>query len=537
MQIKVIKPSVERMQERKKVCAYVRVSTDSDEQEDSYENQMHYYKDKIESNPEWEFVGIYSDLGISGYKEKRPGFLNMIKDARDGRVDLILVKSISRFARNTETVLKYSRELKRLGVGIYFELQKINTLSGEGELLLTILAAFAQAESESNSGNVSMSIRRKFEKGELNFPISKIYGYTEDADGNPIIDEEKAKIVRLIFDLAEKGIWVTKISEYLNRKQIPGIAAEKWNYGQVAKMLRQEAYMGDRILQKTYRDSRRRTRKNKGQVDQWYVKGTHPAIVTREQWYRVQDILLERNKELYDATPISEEKNLSTHSTYPLSGMLYCPYCGRVLMHRWEGKKRYENWVCGLHRKVSKDACPGICIPNQIASSWGELKEPMTVLKYTDEYGMERFTAIPKVEYEASEDCPYEVVKPEPKPERPKKPFYKKAPKPEKPRYTRNVYPLSGKLFCPNCGKVLTHKWNKGVEYWVCSTNRNKHRTENFEKCKGMYFPAEAAKDWGEINEPLTVIAYKNEYGHRLYTAMPKEEYERSADCPYRKED
>ena len=223
MQIKVIQPSVERKQERKKVCAYVRVSTDSAEQEDSYDNQMRYYKDKIESNPDWEFVGIYSDLGISGYKEKRPGFLNMIKDARNGGIDLILVKSVSRFARNTETVLKYSRELKRIGVGIYFELQDVNTISGEGELLLTILAAFAQAESESNSGNVSMSIRRKFEKGELNFPISKIYGYTADVDGNPIIDEEKAKVVRLIFDLAEKGIWVTKISEYLNKQHIPGI--------------------------------------------------------------------------------------------------------------------------------------------------------------------------------------------------------------------------------------------------------------------------------------------------------------------------
>ena len=205
MQIKVIQPSAERELERKKVCAYVRVSTDSDEQEDSYDNQMRYYKDKIESNPDWNFVGIYSDLGISGYKEKRPGFLNMIQEARNGGIDLILVKSVSRFARNTETVLKYSRELKRLGVGIYFEVQKINTLSGEGELLLTILAAFAQAESESNSGNVSMSIRRKFEKGELNFPISKIYGYTEDADGNPIIDEEKAKIVRLILILRRKG--------------------------------------------------------------------------------------------------------------------------------------------------------------------------------------------------------------------------------------------------------------------------------------------------------------------------------------------
>ncbi len=537
MRIKVIQPTTLDTMKKQRVCAYVRVSTDSSEQEDSFDNQTLHYKETIENNPEWEFAGIYSDLGISGYKENRPGFLKMIEDAKAGMFDKIIVKSVSRFARNTETVLKFSTELKSIGVSIFFELQNIDTLSSEGEVMLTILAAFAQAESESNSGNVSMSIRRKFEKGEPNFPVHKIYGFSLDENNDIVINEEEAAVVRMIFDLAEKGIWVSKIADYLNDKKVPPIQAELWGQGQIGRMLRQEAYMGDRILQKTYRDNRRRTRKNKGQVDQWYVKNTHPAIVTREQWYRVQDILLERNKELYDDTPIKEEMHISTHSTYPYSGKLYCPYCGKVLLHRWEAKKRYENWTCSLHRKVSKDACPGMCIPNKIVETWGEIKEPLTVIKYTDEYGMVRFTGIPKAEYENSEDCPYVVETPKLEPEKPKKPTYKKVEKPETPRYTRNVYPLSGKLFCPNCGKVLTHKWNKGMEYWVCSTNRNKHRTENFVRCKGMYFPAEAAKDWGEVTEPLTVIAYKNEYGHRLYTAIPKEEYERSSDCPYRKEE
>lgn len=152
MKIKVIKPKKQLQAEKKKVCAYVRVSTDSLEQEDSLDNQAAYFRDFIQSNPEWEFVGIYSDQGISGFKESRPEFQRMIADAKDGKIDLIVVKSVSRFARNTETVLKFSRELKSIGVGIFFQLQNINTLSGAGELMLTILAAFAQAESEGASG-------------------------------------------------------------------------------------------------------------------------------------------------------------------------------------------------------------------------------------------------------------------------------------------------------------------------------------------------------------------------------------------------
>ena len=162
MRIKVIKPTVATENKRLKVCAYVRVSTDSLEQEDSLDNQIAYFQDYIRSNPAWEYVGIYADQGISGFKENRPQFQKMIADARAGKIDLIVVKSVSRFARNTETVLKFSRELKSIGVGIFFELQNINTLSGAGELMLTIIAAFAQAESQGASDNANLTYKRKF---------------------------------------------------------------------------------------------------------------------------------------------------------------------------------------------------------------------------------------------------------------------------------------------------------------------------------------------------------------------------------------
>lgn len=212
MRIKVIKPTVAAENKRLKVCAYVRVSTDSLEQEDSLDNQTAYFKDYIQSNPAWEFVGIYADQGISGFKENRPQFQKMIADARAGKIDLIVVKSVSRFARNTETVLKFSRELKSIGVGIFFELQNINTLSGPGELMLTIIAAFAQAESPGVLLiTANLTYKRKFEAGMPVHDLKYTFGFDTDEGGNTYIVEEQAKTVRLIFDLAHKGVWPSKI--------------------------------------------------------------------------------------------------------------------------------------------------------------------------------------------------------------------------------------------------------------------------------------------------------------------------------------
>ena len=400
MRIKVIKPTKAVQQQKKKVCAYVRVSTDSIQQEDSLENQTTYFKGFITDNPEWKFVGIYSDQGISGYKENRPGFQKMIEDARAGNIDLVVVKSVSRFARNTETVLKFTRELKNIGVGIFFELQNINTLSGAGELMLTILAAFAQAESEGASANAKMTYKRKFESGIPAHGLECTFGYKANAQGDIVVDEEKAAVVRQIFDLAEQGIWPSKIKQYLNKNGVPGCAGGDWDDTAVFRVLHNVSYKGDLILQKTYRDSRRKQRKNEGQVDQWYIAENHQPIVPPAQWDKVQEILQKRSEHLQTPAPPKPDKPRSSRNTYPLSNLIYCPICGEKLIHKW-GKGRNEYWACKTNLKVGKDACKGIWLPAEVANGWGEITEPIVAVQYEDEYGMRRFTAYPKDEYDA----------------------------------------------------------------------------------------------------------------------------------------
>lgn len=400
MRIKVIKPTKAVHQQKKKVCAYVRVSTDSLQQEDSLENQTTYFKGFITANPEWEFVGIYSDQGISGYKENRPGFQKMIEDARAGNIDLIVVKSISRFARNTETVLKFTRELKSIGVGIFFELQNINTLSGAGELMLTLLAAFAQAESEGASANAKMTYKRKFESGIPAHGLESTFGYKANAQGDIVVDEEKAAVVRQMFDLAEQGIWPSKIKQYLNKNGVPGCAGGDWDDTAVFRVLHNVSYKGDLILQKTYRDSRRKQRKNEGQVDQWYIAENHQPIVPPKQWDKVQEILRKRSEHLQKPAPPKPDKPRSSQNTYPLSNLIYCPICGEKLIHKW-GKGKNEYWACKTNLKVGKDACKGIWLPAEVANGWGEITEPIVAVQYEDEYGMRRFTAYPKDEYDA----------------------------------------------------------------------------------------------------------------------------------------
>ena len=400
MRIKVIKPTKAVHQQKKKVCAYVRVSTDSLQQEDSLENQTTYFKGFITANPEWEFVGIYSDQGISGYKENRPGFQKMIEDARAGNIDLIVVKSISRFARNTETVLKFTRELKSIGVGIFFEIQNINTLSGAGELMLTILAAFAQAESEGASANAKMTYKRKFESGIPAHGLESTFGYKANAQGDIVVDEEKAAVVRQMFDLAEQGIWPSKIKQYLNKNGVPGCAGGDWDDTAVFRVLHNVSYKGDLILQKTYRDSRRKQRKNEGQVDQWYIAENHQPIVPPKQWDKVQEILRKRSEHLQKPAPPKPDKPRSSRNIYPLSNLIYCPICGEKLIHKW-GKGKNEYWACKTNLKVGKDACKGIWLPAEVANDWGEITEPIVAVQYEDEYGMRRFTAYPKDEYDA----------------------------------------------------------------------------------------------------------------------------------------
>lgn len=407
MRIKVIKPTATTQNKRLKVCAYVRVSTDSLEQEDSLDNQSTYFKDYIQSNPEWEFAGIYADQGISGFKENRPQFQKMIADARAGKIDLIIVKSVSRFARNTETVLKFSRELKSIGVGIFFELQNINTLSGAGELMLTIIAAFAQAESQGASDNASLTYKRKFEAGIPAHDLKFTFGFDTDEGGNVYIVEEQAQTIRLIFDLAHKGVWPSKIKQYLNKHGIKAIKGGEWDDTGVYRILHNPAYKGALVLQKTYLDSNRVRHKNKGQKDQWFISDNHPAIVDPQQWDEVQEILLARSEQLAPKPPQKPSQPRSSRNQYPLTNKLFCPLCGQKLHHKWSNQGKNEYWACSTNIKVGSKACKGIWVPAAVADSWGEITEPTTVIGYKDEYGMQQFTAYPKAEYELSDECPY----------------------------------------------------------------------------------------------------------------------------------
>lgn len=308
MQVKVIQPTVRPKTYKLRVCAYARVSVDTEELENSLENQIGYFTSYIKANPSWEFSGVYADFGISGFYEKRPQFQKMIADARAGKIDLIIVKSVSRFARNTETVLKFSRELKSIGVGILFQLQNINTLDGSGELMLAILAAFAQAESEDASQNAHLTYKRKFNAGERVSGLERTFGYRE-VDGEIAIDEETAQTVRLIFDLAAQKVWPAKIANFLNKQGVLSPGGRKWEASTVFRILDNTAYKGDLMLQKTYLDNRRVRHRNRGEHEYWYIPGYHPAIVSNEQWDSVQEILMARSEAIEQRKSIPQLKH------------------------------------------------------------------------------------------------------------------------------------------------------------------------------------------------------------------------------------
>lgn len=400
MRIKVIKAK-KPTYKRQRVCAYVRVSAATEELEESLETQKQHFTDVITSHPDWEFCGLYVDDGISGFLNQRPRFQAMMQDARDGKFDLIMVKSVSRFARNTETLLTAIRELKSMGIGVYFELQRLNTLTASGELMLTIKAAFAQGESDSGSQLVKMAYRNRFEKGIPTTKMANTYGYRLRADGVIEIDESQAKIVRMIFDLAEKGVWVSKIRTKLNALAIPSPEGSQWCDTVLARMLRNVIYKGDLLLQKTYRDANHMVHRNRGEAQSWYVRDDHPAIISREQWERVQKELAARTEHLEESKRrTSPTEKRSSQSRYPLTGLMHCPHCGAVLHHKWCNRGKDEYWVCSTNIKKKASSCQGIFIPARFTEGW-HFDEPVVVVRCDDENGMMQFTAFLKEEYDA----------------------------------------------------------------------------------------------------------------------------------------
>ena len=281
-----------------RVAAYCRVSTDSDEQATSYEAQVSHYTEYIQKNPEWEFAGIFADDGISGTNtKKREEFNRMIEECEAGNIDMIITKSISRFARNTLDCLKYIRKLKDLNIPVFFEKESINTMDAKGEVLLTIMASLAQQESQSLSQNVKLGLQFRYQNGQVQINHNRFLGYTKDANGNLIIDPEQAEVVKRIYREYLEGFSMDKIAARLERDGIfTGAGKTRWHTSTINKILRNEKYIGDALLQKTYTtDFLSKTRvKNNGIVPQYYVEGNHEAIIPRDIYMRVQEELVRR---------------------------------------------------------------------------------------------------------------------------------------------------------------------------------------------------------------------------------------------------
>ena len=356
--------SIKLSEKKLRVAAYCRVSTELEEQESSYEAQVEYYTRKIQETDNWKMAGIYADDGKSATNtKKRDDFNAMIKDALDGKIDMILTKSVSRFARNTVDSLLTIRKLKEKNVAVVFEKEGVNTLDGTGEILITILSSLAQEESRNISENTRWGVVRRFENGKMIVNHNKFMGYTKNENGDLVIVQEEAEIVRLIFRLYLEGYSAKKISQYLEENGIKtATGQDKWYDSVIFKMLRNEKYMGDALLQKTYTVDFMTKKKviNKGIVPQYYVEDDHEPIIPKELFYRVQEELARRASMNKSAVTRTKNQKSKFSSEYALTGLLLCGDCGqeyrRVTWSR-NGQKKIV-WRCSNRLTNGVKKCP-----------------------------------------------------------------------------------------------------------------------------------------------------------------------------------
>ena len=341
-----IEPAAATKKKRKRrVAAYCRVSTATEDQLISLEAQKAHYVEYITAHSDWEYAGLYFDEGISGTKKEiRPALMKLIADCEDGKVEYIVTKSLSRFARNTTDCLELIRKLLDLGVAVYFEKEKLDTGSMESELLLSIMSSFAESESVSISENEKWSIRNRFENGTFKIGYAP-FGYTV-TDGVFSIKEDEAKWVRYIFAETLAGKSNNQIAEDLNEKQVPAKRGNHWTLTTVRGIIMNEKYIGDCLFQKTYTDFRFKRRANHGERDQFYMEDHHEPIISRED-YEAANRMLERH---------AKEKNLARgdgkyHQRYPFTQKIVCGECGSFFKRRMNsnGDTKYPAWACREH--------------------------------------------------------------------------------------------------------------------------------------------------------------------------------------------
>ena len=343
-----------------RVAAYCRVSVDYEVNLNSLNAQVDYYSKFIKANPCWEFAGVYADEGITGTMAERPGLERLLSSCDKGEIDIILTKSISRFARNTVILLETVRHLREKGISVRFERENIDSMSDSGELLLTLLASFAQEESRSISENTRWAIRRNFERGIGNH-VSPMLGYRFDGE-RFVIHEPEARTVRLIFDLYLKGMSPDGITAYLNENGHRSVNGRPFKYGCVWDILRQIKYTGNSVLQKTYTEDyiSHRTKRNKGEFPQYYAEQTHPVIIPQETFDAVQEEIKRRKALGYLA-------NTTKHFT-AFTGKIVCAKCGRTFRRSNTGrsgrhKSNHYYWKCGTRFARGKAGCDAPLIP------------------------------------------------------------------------------------------------------------------------------------------------------------------------------
>ena len=349
-----------RKLDRLRVAAYCRVSTDDEDQIKSYNSMVRYYTDLIKNNKQWVFAGVYADRAITGTKtDKREEFQRLIQDCMSGKIDMVIAKSIPRFARNTLDTLKYVRMLKERNIAVYFEVEKINTLK-DGEFLMTILSSVAQQEVENTSAYVKKGLKMKMKRGEL-VGFQGCLGYDYDVVTKSIsINEEGAKVVRYIFDRYVAGAGSTMIARELNEQGIMTIRGNPWTSSSVMGIVNNEKYKGDILLGKTFTVdplSKRRL-ENLGEEDRFYIRDHHEPIISEETFARAQEIRNRRNGNRKSATPGKREK---FSRQYAFSCMLECGFCGASLSRRrWHSSSKYKKtiWQCVKSTKSGKRFCP-----------------------------------------------------------------------------------------------------------------------------------------------------------------------------------
>lgn len=342
---------------KKRVAAYARVSTDNHEQLTSYEAQVDHYTDHIKSNPDWEFVKVYSDEGLSGTSTiKREGFKQMVADALNGNIDLILTKSISRFARNTVDSIQTVRSLKDKGVEVYFEKENIHTLDSKGELLLTIMSSLAQEESRSISENVRWGKHKQMQNGKVSMPYKQFLGYEKGPDGKPKIVENEAKVVKQIYTLFLEGATYREIAANLTANNVPTPSGkEVWYVSTIKSILQNEKYAGNAILQKKYTVDFLSKKKlvNQGQLPQYYVENSHPGIIPLSTYELVQDEIRRR-----------EKMGKSVRSKL-FTGQIICGECGALYRPKvWHSKDKYRRTIWRCNARYGQKGSRGCHTPH-----------------------------------------------------------------------------------------------------------------------------------------------------------------------------